>query len=185
MKKKTLSSYYITIMVFCQFLLCCVTGIASAVEVDSNTEVHADTYTDAKGINIISSCSEITKKLKTLQREDSYTRTYLGDRYDTIATNYIKPLNTRLVLNNYATTDAENQSNLTLTKTLFAADFVTYQKSLEDLISTDCKADPEIFYNKLNVVREKRKVMSQDILTLEEIISKHVLFVNQLEIKSL
>ena len=184
MKKKSLSSYYITLMVFCQISLCLVAGVAFAIESDlvpSGTEA----YTDTKGINIVNSCTIISKKLKTLQQEDSRVRTYLGDRYDTISTNYIKPLNTRLVLNNYATTDAESQAKLLEAKTLFAADFVDYQKSLEDLISTDCKTNPEIFYGKLNIVREKRKVMSQDVLTIEEIISKHALFVNKLEVVSL
>ena len=45
----------------------------------------------------------------------------------------------------------------------------------------NCKDEPDSFYNKLVVVRQKRKIMEQDVLKMREIIAQHVKLVNALK----
>ena len=133
---------------------------------------------------IVEHCSAIRSSLKDLQRADSRTRVYLGSYYDEILTNFITPLNMRLVENNLSNADlVENQNKVADTKTLFTNDFVSYQRNLEELALMDCTDNPEGFYDKLVKVRQKRKIVEQDTLRMRSLISEHVKLANQLKEK--
>ena len=64
----------------------------------------------------------------------------------------------------------DNQDSFSRTRNSFIIDFIEYQKGLEDLVATDCRVEPEIFYNKLVKVRERRKVVESDTVVLKELI---------------
>ena len=127
-------------------------------------------------------CESIKDNLKEVQRADARMRVYLGGLYDEIITNFITPLNVRLVENNLSTPElVENQNKIVDTKTLFVNDFVSYQQGLEELVLMNCKNDPGEFYNKLDKVRQKRKIVEQDTLRMRTLISNHVKLATQLK----
>lgn len=166
MKKKILFFYCITLLLFCQ----CSTGVMATSENQNRA--------------ISEHCSSIKETLKEVQKDDSKIRVYLGGYYEIILTNFITPLNVRLVENNLSTAGlVENQNDFASAKSLFASDFINYQQNLEELIKVDCKDNPEDFYNKLVVVREKRKTMLQDVLKIRGLISQHVRLVERLKSK--
>lgn len=157
MKKKIPIFCFVIFMLFCQ----CPTGVMAITSEQSEA--------------IVSHCSSIKDDLKNLQKADSRVRIYLGGYYETILTKFITPLNVRLVENNLSTAGlVENQNNFAGGKVVFASDFVAYQQELENLINIDCKKEPEEFYKKLEIVREKRKTMVQDVLKMRSLLSKHV-----------
>ncbi len=120
---------------------------------------------------IVENCEVIRENLKTVQHQDSRTRVYLGRYYETILSKYITPLNVRLVENTMINSDLmDNQDSFSRTRNSFIIDFIEYQKGLEDLVATDCRVEPEIFYNKLVKVRERRKVVESDTVVLKELI---------------
>ena len=45
----------------------------------------------------------------------------------------------------------------------------------------DCEKEPEKFYDKLVIVRQKRKIMAQDVLKMRSLISEHIKLVTDLE----
>lgn len=164
MKKKILIFSCIMFMLFCQYG----TGVMA--------------ITEAQSTAIVDNCSSIKEDLKSLQKADSRARIYLGGYYETILVKFITPLNVRLVENNLSNASlVENQNNFAGGKMVFANDFVNYQQELELLINIDCKKEPESFYEKLKVVREKRKTMVQDVAKMRTLISKHVKLVEDLE----
>lgn len=131
---------------------------------------------------LVDHCDYIKEDLKRVQREDSKVRVYLGGYYETILTKFITPLNVRLVENNLSSAKfVENQNDFVSVRTLFSDDFITYQKSLEELVGLDCKSEPEKFYDNLKIVRQKRKVMVQDILRIRSLISGHIRLVEELK----
>ena len=133
---------------------------------------------------IVDHCTSIRESLKNVQKTDSRTRVYLGGYYETILSKFIVPFNVRLVENNLSTAGfVENQNNYAETKTLFMNDFISYQQNLEELVLTDCKEKPEDFYNKLDIVRKKRKAVEQDTLKLRSLISEHVRLASKLKEK--
>jgi len=125
--------------------------------------------TDSQRAIIVDHCDTIKDSLKSLQKVDSRSRVYLGRYYEAILTNFITPLNLRLVENNISNSKLlDNQTNFANRRINFVNDFITYQQALEELVHTDCKGQPDKFYEKLVLAREKRKVVNRDVTKLRE-----------------
>ncbi|MBQ6394267.1 hypothetical protein IJI55_00460 [Candidatus Saccharibacteria bacterium] len=123
---------------------------------------------------ISANCSSIQQSLRTLQRSDSRTRVYLGSIYQTVLTDYITPLNLRLVKNNQpSATLTNNQSEFAAARNDFSQKFIIYSQALEELILIDCNNRPEDFYHKLTEVRSKRSDLSKAIAKINEILNAH------------
>ncbi len=144
--------------------------------------VNAAELTDEQSTAILSHCDTIKEGLKKVQKEDSRVRVYLGGYYETILVKFITPLNVRLVENNLSSAGlVENQNKYVETRALFVNDFVSYQQALEELVNMNCKEEPGEFYDKLQLVQQKRKIMSQGVLKMRSLISEHVKLVNNLK----
>lgn len=132
--------------------------------------------------NISTGCVSIQASLKNLQKNDSKTRVLLGTSYQTLLSNFISPLNIRLVKNNLPDPLlAKNQSDLLLFRNNFTSLFVIYSQHLESLISFDCKNNPDDFYVELENVRVLRNELEKSITEINAIISVHLKAVNQLK----
>lgn len=143
---------------------------------------YASAATKEQGVAVAEHCDVVKENLRKVQKEDSRVRVYLGGYYESILTKFITPLNVRLVENNLSNADlVENQNDFAAAKTLFVDDFIKYQQGLEELVGMDCKQDSEKFYDKLVLVRQKRKIMVQDVLKLRSLISDHVKLVTGLK----
>lgn len=167
MNKKGLCFYYIILLVFLQVFV-----------------PSAGAITDRQSEAIVKKCDMIRDDLKKVQKEDARARVYLGGHYETILSKYITPLNVRLVENNLSSAGfVENQNKFVSSRATFSSDFITYQQGLEELVGMDCKTEPEKFYDKLVVVRQKRKMMVQDVLKMRDLISQHIKLVTDLRSK--
>ncbi|MBR2726151.1 hypothetical protein IKE87_02695 [Candidatus Saccharibacteria bacterium] len=148
----------------------------------THSPTEPSTLTDTMKGHIVEHCAEIRIQLKELQKSDSRIRVYLGDTYDHILTNYITPLNIRLVENNLSNAPLiENQNSLADIRAIFTTDFISYQQKLEELASMNCAATPENFYDTLLIVRARREIMKQDALRIRSLISDHIKLVNDLK----
>lgn len=168
-KKKALSFYCITFMLFCQPFLCC---------------LGANALSDEQKSHIVNHCDTMRESLKKLQSYDSRARVYYGSYYEKFLNRFIKPLNHRLVDNNISTYSTEltaSQALFSTNRTNFNDDFIDYQKSLEELIGTDCKNNPEDFYRLLEIVRERRRTMNSDIEKNRSAIKSHLELVKKLK----
>lgn len=144
----------------------------------------ASALSDTQKSTIVKNCEDIKTELRLVQRQDAKSRVHLGTYYDKIMTNFVTPLNVKLVENNLSNANfIDNQNSLAKTKAAFANDFTKYQQMLEELVALDCKTDPEKFYNELLDVRQRRKTMEQDILTMRRLISEHIGLVEKVRSK--
>ena len=131
---------------------------------------------------IMDHCDTMKDNLKSLQKVDSRTRVYLGRYYETILTNFITPLNLRLVENNISNTKLlDNQTNFAAKRNNFVSDFIVYQQALEELINVNCKAEPTRFYEKLLSAREKRKTVNKDVSKLKAMTDEQKKLVEELK----
>ena len=131
---------------------------------------------------IVDHCDAMKDSVKSLQRTDSRARVYLGRYYETILTSFMTPLNVRLVENNISNTKLlDNQTNFAARRTRFVNNYITYQQALEDLVNTNCKTEPEKFYEKLVVAREKREIVNHDAQRLKEMAETQVKLVEELK----
>ena len=121
-----------------------------------------------------STCDQARKSLLALQKDDTRVRTSLGPIYDKIQNDFIVPLNIRLINNNLPIPELiTTQVDFALGKTTFYKDFTSYSQSLEELLSVDCKNEPDNFLSKLPQVRTKREKVHTDILKLDQLISAY------------
>ena len=191
MRKKGLTFYCTMLLTFCQDLLrkSRLLGVGLKVQIAFFALLASlggrfcvvQAISPNQSAAIVEHCDTIKDELKKVQKEDARVRVYLGGYYETILTKFITPLNVRLVENNLSSAGlVENQNNFAGTKTLFANDFIAYQQGLEELVGLDCRQEPEKFYDKLTTVRQKRKIMVQDVLKMRNLISEHVRLVEGL-----
>lgn len=145
-------------------------------------EVESNVITEAQKSSIAKHCDAIKDTLKATQRSDSHARTYLGSIYESALNQFITPLNVRLIKDNRSVAEfTELQAKFVSTRTDFNSSFITYSKSLEDLINTDCANSPQDFYSKLTTTRQERAIVDGHAKKLEQLISKHKQKVTSLE----
>ena len=132
-----------------------------AVEASASAVEETAAPTEDQLDTISNSCQTLKQNLKTVQRADSRTRSYLGTVYQTLLTNYITPLNLSLVKHNRpSTTITRLYSDILDARADFADRFTSYSQSFEELLYVDCKSDPTNFYNKLESVRKSRAALN-------------------------
>lgn len=131
---------------------------------------------------IAKNCKRIRETLKGIQRADTSSRTdYLPMIYDTMLSDFIIPVNTRLLKNEQENDQlTKNQEDFIKTYSNFKTDFVTYSRSMEELLAIDCENDPESFYSKLEVVRTDRGYVDLDVQKMNRLIEKQKQYINKL-----
>lgn len=145
------------------------------------SNVMAAQVPEAKLTAVREQCDEIRDNLKALQRSDSRARVYLGRYYGIILSRFIIPLNVRLVKNSLSSSAfTENQNRFEKAWTSFTIDYIEYQKGLEELVSIDCRTEPERFYQKLTNVRVKRAAVEDDTVEIRKRAEQHVGLVMEL-----
>ena len=133
-----------------------------------------DLSDDQKGA-ISQHCATTKQSLKTLQRTDARTRSYLGSAYETLVVNYITPLDLRMISSGRPNANLTTiHSQIVEARKQFNDDYTSYSQALEDLIATDCQSSPEEFYNKLINTREKRAVLSADTTSLRNFFAEYL-----------
>lgn len=143
---------------------------------------NAFAVSEAQSKYIVKNCKRIRETLKGIQRADTSSRTdYLPMVYDTMLGNFIIPMNTRLLKNEQENERlTKNQEEFVKAYSNFKTDFVTYSRSMEELLTIDCENDPESFYSKLEVVRTDRDYVNLDIQKMNRLIEKQKQYVGEL-----
>ena len=136
---------------------------------------------EEKSASVSQNCASIKQSLKTLQRTDARTRAYLGSAYETVLSNYIAPLNLRLINTNQPSASLTDlHSTIITVRQDFNREYTEYSQSLEELIAIDCYTAPEDFYNKLAETRKKRATLSATTTSLRNLFSEHLTAVRKL-----
>ena len=126
-------------------------------------------------------CATTKQSLRTLQRTDARTRSYLGSAYEELLTHYITPLNLRLINSGQPNANLTTiHSEIIETRQRFISEYTTYSQALEDLIATDCQSRPDDFYDKLIDTRKKRAQLSTTTTNLRNLLSEHLTAVRRL-----
>ena len=140
------------------------------------------TLTEEQSTNIRENCDSIKQSLKRVQNSDRNTRVSLGRSYQQILSDFITPLNVRLVKNNrFNSSLNELQNSFVTEREKFNQEYITYSQALETLLSTDCKSNSIDFYARLVATREARGKVAKEVKSLEGIINKHTETVKNLK----
>ncbi len=144
--------------------------------------VKADTNLSEEKIdNIEANCSSVKRTLKSVQNTDRNTRVSLGRSFQTILSDFITPLNVRLVKNNdFNSKLADIQNDFANAREDFNHKYIEYSQELEALISTECENNAEDFYAKLESTRTKRASVIEAAKKIQGIIENHIKSVEEL-----
>jgi hypothetical protein len=136
--------------------------------------VSAKTLSEEQKGLISTNCSSVKLQLKRVQKDDARNRVHLGAQYESIATNLMMNLNLRLVKNGMANAEtAEQQTTFVSERNRFKNDYIGYSQELEKLINIDCKAEPQKFYDQLEITRAKRNDIDSSVKRMNEILNRH------------
>lgn len=120
-------------------------------------------------------CASIKQALKSLQKTDARSRSYLGSSYETIISKFISPMNMRLIDSGQPNANLTDlHSTILEVRKNFTQSYTSYSQSLEELISANCQLDPEGFYHHLIETREKRAEVSSLSTSLRNLFSEYL-----------
>jgi hypothetical protein len=129
---------------------------------------------ESKQALISSSCGSLKVSIKRLQIADAAVRVHLGSTYDKLFKNYIMPMNTSLLRNNLLSHELSDlQSAFSIERANFTSHFVSYSRSLDDLLSVNCYENADLFYEKLELSREKRSDLEYSARKLDKIVDDY------------
>ncbi len=156
------------------------TAVASFAPVFAES---SDFSLDDSQIGAISqNCASIKQSLRALQRTDARTRAYLGSLYESLLSDYITPMDLRLINVSQPNPDlTEIHSNVIDLRQEFIHRYTTYSQSLENLINSDCQNSPVDFYQRLSETREKRASVASTTNKLRRLFSDHLTIVKKLK----
>lgn len=152
-----------------------VSAIATtAVATTFTVNADSDKYSDDQLALIQQHCSTVRITLQQLQVADSNTRSYLSGIYLNATNNFLTPLNVRLVRNNITAPNlVDSQAEFVAARDQFSAAYLTYARSLDALLKTDCYNNPEQFMDQLAITRHDRSSVEYHVNRLSSLLSQH------------
>ncbi len=133
---------------------------------------------------ISQNCASIKQSLKHLQHADVRTRIFFGSSYQSILTNFMTPLNLRLVKDNQPNPAlVQTQTDFGNSHHTFTKDYIAYSKKLEKLLTTDCRFHPQDFYNQLKSTRKSRAKLARSVQKTQSILENHLKIVETMQAK--
>lgn len=126
-----------------------------------------------KGEIFTQNCGRIKNHFKSVQKNDSRAREYLGKKYERALSHFIIPLNLSFVKSNVPAADfVQLQGEISAKREEFNRGFIEYSQDLEGLIFVDC-TNGESFLKKLNETRLKRKKLAETVNNMQKLLKKH------------
>lgn len=135
------------------------------------------TDTSAQRLKLVTThCSAALVDIKRVKFSDLASRTNRGRAYETL-TQLITAFNSRSAQNNlaYPRMTAINIEARSLVKS-FDEKFVAYSDALDKVLAIDCKQKPADFYRLLVEARNQRAKLSDDVMSLQLLISEYRTF---------
>lgn len=126
-----------------------------------------------KGEIFTQNCGRIKNHFKSVQKNDSRAREYLGKKYERALSHFIIPLNLSFVKSNVPAADfVQLQGEISAKREEFNRGFIEYSQDLEGLIFVDC-TNGESFLKKLNETRLKREKLAETVNNMQKLLKKH------------
>lgn len=127
-------------------------------------------------------CSATQSTLSRLRQSDTLLRVNRGQLYESIQTQLIEAFNARVSSNRLdgnelKTVNKEYNSALDG----FRTDYIKYEEQLSRAISMDCQKQPQNFYDAVLVARETRQRLHEDIVKINQLATKYLEAVNNLQ----
>lgn len=160
-----------------QSLLAVEGGVQNAQSLDEVKKIEENKLAamseQQKGEIFTQNCGRIKNHFKSVQKNDSRAREYLGKKYERALSHFIIPLNLSFVKSNVPAADfVQLQGEISAKREEFNRGFIEYSQDLEGLIFVDC-TNGESFLKKLDETRLKRKKLAETVDNMQKLLKKH------------
>lgn len=119
-------------------------------------------------------CVTTQSELALLHSNDTLLRVNQGQRYESLMSRLMSPMNSRLVLNRYdAGTFVAITAEYDKKLTNFRKSWVEYENRLQQTFTSNCRENPEKFYNDIQAVRLLRQTLRENVVTLNRSINEY------------
>ena len=132
------------------------------------------TLTEAQRAAIRTNCVSIKNTLNQLKVSDALLRVNRGQVYESMRSKLMDRFNSRLESKSF-----DNRGVLVVTGSyistldFFRLNYVTYERQLASTIRIDCTQDPDSFRSALQLAREKRTLVHDDVNRLHALIDDY------------
>lgn len=129
---------------------------------------------DAQIERIRANCLDVQSTLERVHASDALARVNLGQRYETISTKLMAPLNSRIALNRL--------DNVELTKTTvefntelnnFRSLYQQYEQTMLRAIQLKCGDQPVGFYDTITLARDHRSAVHESVVKLGGLLKQY------------
>lgn len=123
---------------------------------------------------IKANCVDVQSTLERVHASDALTRVNLGQRYETISTKLMAPMNSRIALNRL--------DNVELTKTTvdfnaeldnFRSLYQQYEQTMLRAIQINCVNQPVSFYDTITLARDHRAAVHDSVVKLSGLLKQY------------
>ena len=150
------------------------TIVSAAVFIGVRQASAQTTLTDAQREAIRTNCVSIKNTLNQLKVSDALLRVNRGQVYESMRSKLMDRFNGRLEsksLDNRGVVVVTGSYASTLEA--FRVNYVTYERQLATTLRIDCSEDPDSFRAALQLAREKRTVVHEDVKRLHQLIDDY------------
>lgn len=123
---------------------------------------------------IRANCVSVQSALQRIHASDGLMRVNLGQRYETIATRLMAPMNSRIALNrldNVAMTQTTADFNGVIRQ--FSANYQQYEQTTLKAIEMNCVDQPVAFYDTITLARSHRAAVHDSVTTLSALLKQY------------
>lgn len=123
---------------------------------------------------IRTNCVSVQSGLQRIHASDGLLRFNLGQRYETIATRFMAPMNSRIALNrldNVAMTQTTAEFNDTMRE--FSTNYQQYEQTMSKAIEMNCVDQPVAFYDMISLARSHRASVYDSVTKLSGLLKQY------------
>lgn len=123
---------------------------------------------------IRANCVETQSTLERVHASDALARVNLGQRYETISTKLMAPMNSRIALNRLDGLDlAKTTVDFNTQLDDFRSLYQQYEQTLLRTIQLKCRDQPVAFYDTLSLARNHREAVHESVKKLNGLIIQY------------
>ncbi len=155
-----------------------IVSIVAGLVLISGPLVHAEDQSmilnDDQIALIKTNCTDVQSSLGRVHASDALTRVNLGQRYETISTKLMAPLNSRMALNRLDNVDmtkttADFNAELDNFRTLYQQ----YEQTMLRAIQINCVDQPVTFYDTINLARNHRAAVHDSVMKMSDLLKQY------------
>ncbi len=160
---------YKRLIILCAVFLTLTGPVAHAEE-----EASSLLLTDEHIALIRANCVSVQSALQRIHASDGLMRVNLGQRYETIATRLMAPMNSRIALNrldNVAMTQTTADFNTVIRE--FSTNYQQYEQTTLKAIEMKCVDRPVEFYDTITLARDHRASVHDSVSKLSALLKQY------------